>query len=89
MEKKIKKIMAEVFQEDINNITEDISQGDYQGWDSLNHLTLVVNLESEFNISFEPNDIERMYDFKAICEIVEEKVRIDELIKAKKTYLIK
>ena len=29
-------------------------------WDSLNHLNLIVELEDEFNVSFEPEDIAEM-----------------------------
>ena len=57
--------------------TEDIdkncSQKNCEKWDSLAHLNLIVELESEFNVSFEPEEIGVMTDFKAVCDALNKK----------------
>lgn len=42
-------------------------------WDSMAHMSLVASLESEFDISFEPEDLERMTTFKDIEAVLTEK----------------
>ena len=55
----------------LDNVPDDISQKTCAEWDSMHHLQLVVALETEFDISFEPEDIGSM---KSLNEI-EEKIK--------------
>lgn len=43
------------------------------GWDSLNHLMLITELESEFNIQFSPTEIMSATSLQAILQYVEQK----------------
>jgi len=47
-------------------VSDDISQSNFVKWDSLNHLNLVVELEDEFGVSFEPEDIAEMKSLEGI-----------------------
>lgn len=58
MRDKIKEVLKKVFE--LNEVHEHISQTTCAKWDSLNHLNLIVELEDEFNVSFEPEDIAEM-----------------------------
>jgi acyl carrier protein len=69
MIEKIKKIIKNVLE--IGEVSDDICQETCVEWDSMNHLRLVVELESEFNISFDPLDIIEMDSLDAI----EKKIR--------------
>lgn len=71
MEKKILSILKTVFEED--SIDETCSQVTCEQWDSLNHLNLVVELESEFGISLEPEEIAAMVDYSKIIQVVKSK----------------
>ena len=71
MEDKILKVMRRVFQNE--DIDTSCSQMNCEQWDSMNHLNLVVELEIEFGVSFEPEEIARMVDFKAVCEVLKMK----------------
>ena len=51
-------VMIKLFE--LNEVHENISQTTCAKWDSLNHLNLIVELEDEFNVSFEPEDIAEM-----------------------------
>jgi acyl carrier protein len=42
------------------DVPDDISPGTCDKWDSMNHVQLVISLEAEFNVSFEPEDIAEM-----------------------------
>jgi len=69
MRERIKQVIKETL--DLNDVPDDISQKTCVDWDSMHHLQLVVALETEFNISFEPEDIVFM---KSLDEI-EEKLK--------------
>jgi acyl carrier protein len=71
MEERVLSVLRKVFKDD--TIDETCSQKNCAAWDSMNHLNLVVELEMEFGVSLEPEEIARMVDFAAICEILKEK----------------
>ena len=73
MRNKIKERMAHVFQ--LENIADDISQSNCKIWDSMNHLNLIVDLENEFNVSLEPEDIADMKNLDLIEKIIIEKTK--------------
>ena len=70
MKNRIKEVMKRVFQ--LNEIPDNISQSNCAKWDSMTHLSLIVELEEEFNISLEPEDIAKMKSL----EIIEETIQI-------------
>lgn len=57
---KIKAIMAQVFKLSVEEVADDASQQTLSAWDSLAHLNLIVALETDFDISFEPEEIAEM-----------------------------
>jgi len=58
MRERVKQVMKEVF--GLNDIPDDISQKNCDRWDSMRHLQLAIGLETEFDISLEPEDIAEM-----------------------------
>jgi acyl carrier protein len=74
MKEKIKEIIADVFDIEIKKVKENMSQKNTETWDSLKHLNLIVSIEEEYSISFEPEEISDMNDFKAIINIVKKKI---------------
>lgn len=71
MEQRILELMKSVFQTD--DIDISCSQKNCEKWDSMNHLNLVVELELEFGISLEPEEIAQMRDFDEVVKIVKSK----------------
>ena len=57
--KKIQEIFEDVFQYQ-GQLTLSTSRADIGNWDSINHLNLILDLESEFGVKFLPNEIESM-----------------------------
>jgi acyl carrier protein len=60
-------IFKSVFEDNNLTITMDSSAKDIEKWDSLNHVLLIAELEREFNISFE---LDEMITFKNVGDIV-------------------
>lgn len=71
MEEQVLAVMRRVFENP--NLGTDCSQTNCKKWDSMNHLNLIVELEIEFGVSFEPEEIARMVDFAAVMEILNAK----------------
>ena len=61
------------------DIDETISQNNYGKWDSLNHLNLAVEIEKEFNIILEPEEIGRIKNFSDAEKIILEKLANDTI----------
>lgn len=68
MEERVLSVLRSVVKD--NTIDATCSQKNCAAWDSMNHLNLVVELEIEFGVSFEPEEIARMIDYPAVCEIL-------------------
>jgi len=71
MEERLKKIMAGVFNIDINEINKDISIHNVEAWDSLAQMKLVFAIEEEFGVVFDEDEIQEMVSFNAIIGMLE------------------
>ena len=71
MEEKILEILKNVLEMDVDS---NCNQKNCNAWDSMKQLDLVVELESEFGISLEPEEIGEMKSFCDIVNLVEKKI---------------
>jgi len=74
METRIKQVMSDVLDVDINDINEDTSPETLEAWDSLKQMNLIVALEEEFNLEFTDEEIEDLLNFKLIKLTIEDRV---------------
>jgi len=74
MENRIKKVMSDVFDIDIESINNDSSPDNIENWDSLKHMNLIVALEEDFNIEFDDKDIENLLNFQLINLTIKEHI---------------
>lgn len=76
MEKqKLKECFAKAFEVNASEINDLTSQLNLQEWDSLRHLNLIVELEIEFDVEFEPEEISEMKDFEKVLKCLENKLK--------------
>ena len=68
----IEKVLSNNLGINIEDINDSTTINNCDNWDSMKTLFIVSDLESEFQIQFEPDQIERMKSFKIICEIIDE-----------------
>ena len=73
MEEKILDILKQVFE--LTEIDSTCSQETCETWDSIHHLDLVVELESEFDISLEPEEIADMNSYNDVVRLVSSKLK--------------
>lgn len=74
VKEQLKNIMASVFMTDVSEIQDDISQLNFEKWESLQHLILIVNIESEFGVSFEPEEIVEMTSLNSVEQFLAKKL---------------
>ncbi len=63
----IQELMRNFFKNDALTISMATSANDIDDWDSLNHMTLISEIEKKFNVQFEFFEI---MDFENIGELV-------------------
>jgi acyl carrier protein len=73
MKDDIKTIMAAVFSIDKELIDDRIAYGTNDKWDSIRHLNLMVELESHYDVIFEPEDIQIMTNLDSIIDCINQK----------------
>ena len=72
---RIRRVAADVLETSVDKITLDSSPETIDTWDSVHHLNLVLALEQEFDLQFEPEEIDQMKDVRHILEILGSKVQ--------------
>ena len=71
MEQRVLDVLCRVFKD--SSIDETCSQQNCEKWDSMNHLNLIVELELEFGVSFEPEEIAVMRSYQDVLRILKSK----------------
>tara|TARA_B100001123_G_C15329262_1_gene1030682 strand:- start:1210 stop:1455 length:246 start_codon:yes stop_codon:yes gene_type:complete len=64
------KIMSIIFNESNKKLNENISMLNYEKWDSLKNLNLLLALEEEFKIKFSSIQTTKMLDFKSVLKYI-------------------
>lgn len=73
MEEKVLEILKNVFE--LETVDTTCSQTTCEKWDSMGQLNLVVELESEFGVSIEPEEIGFMRNVDDIIRIINSKIQ--------------
>ena len=69
--KDAKVLIAEVFEVDVADIPKDVGIGNYDRWDSLGHLRIVVYIEEFLGRSLDTEEILSIIDLKSIQELID------------------
>ncbi|MBR6290648.1 MAG: acyl carrier protein [Clostridia bacterium] len=65
-------VFRDVFGDDDIVVTDETTSADIDGWDSLMHITLISEVESHFDISFQMKDVIGMKNVGEMVDIIEE-----------------
>lgn len=66
----IAKIMAVVFEVNVDSIDENTSADNIETWDSLRHMNLILALEEDFNVTIPDEEVGNLMNFKLIELII-------------------
>ena len=71
-ELRLKKVLAAVFKINFSDVNDNSSVDTVEKWDSLNHLNLVLAIESEFDISFSEDQTVEIMSYPLIKIVLQE-----------------
>ena len=72
MENKVLEILKDLFE--LETVDKTCSQQTCEKWDSMGQLNLVVELESDFDITLEPEEIGEMKSYNDVIRILKKKL---------------
>ena len=74
--------LNEVFRRVLDNdtiaLTPDKTAEDVEGWDSMNHIFIVVEIEKRFGVKFQAAEMEELKNVGELASLVREKVGMSE-----------
>jgi acyl carrier protein len=73
-EKQIVQVIADVLNVPPDQLTPDRSPQNVEGWDSVQHLNLVLAIEQAAGVQLDPEEIEQMQSVGAILDLVRKKM---------------
>ena len=71
IEKKVLSVIARVFNLNLEDLSGLNTRDEIDSWDSLGHLQLILQLESEFNIKLKMEEINNINSIEDCVNIVE------------------
>jgi acyl carrier protein len=66
-------VISRVFGVRPSDVSDETRNADVEAWDSLGHMTLVVELESEYGVSFSADEVLQMTSVGAIKRVLGER----------------
>ena len=70
MSEKLQNIFAEVLDIPLEQVIDTLAYGQHDKWDSMTHMMIIADIESQFDIMIDTDDIIDMSSFAKAKEIV-------------------
>ena len=67
---RLNEVFREFFDDEEIEVTPDTTADDIEDWDSLNHITLIDAVESEFGVRFTMGEVSGMKNVGEMAEII-------------------
>jgi len=64
----VRTLLAEALQVPLDNVRPDLRFGDLPQWDSMGHMDIMMNLETQMGIEVNADTISMLISIPAICE---------------------
>ena len=71
---KLTDIFHEMFANDDIVLTSETTANDIDGWDSFNHLSIIVAIETRFGVKIGTNEIESLSNVGALVAVIQNKL---------------
>ena len=71
---RLNEVFRDVFDDDSIEVNEDTTAADIEDWDSLNHITLIDAVESEFGVRFTMGEVSGMKNVGEMAQIIKERI---------------
>ena len=71
----VRDILADVLDLPDLKVTEQTTAEDVEGWDSFNHINIVVAVESRFGIKFHTAEVEELRNVGDLAALIDKKLK--------------
>ena len=71
----VQRIFRDVFDDDSLIITDSTNSADIEDWDSLEHITLVVTMEKEFDLKFDLKEVNSLANVGEMVDLIASKLK--------------
>ncbi|MCR5301457.1 MAG: acyl carrier protein [Lachnospiraceae bacterium] len=71
---KVRRIFRDVFDDETLVITDSTNSSDIEDWDSLEHITLVVSMEKEFDLKFDLKEVNKLANVGEMVDLIASKL---------------
>jgi acyl carrier protein len=71
---KVRDILADTLDLPDLQVTEQTTAENVEGWDSFNHINIVVAVESAFGIKFHTAEVEELRNVGELADLIEKKL---------------
>ena len=73
---RIFKVITIALEVKVEVLSEDTAIGDFPNWDSMGHLLIIGELEKEFDIKFDPEDVMEFEDIGDMIGAIDEHTNV-------------
>jgi acyl carrier protein len=71
---RMNKVFREIFEDQTIQLKDETTAQDIEGWDSLRHIDLIMQLEEEFHLRFTVDDISGLKNVGEMIAMLERKL---------------
>lgn len=71
---KVTEIARDIFDDEELELNDDTIAADVDGWDSLTHLSLMNEIENEFEIKFEMKEVHGLNNIGELIDVIMERM---------------
>jgi len=68
--KKLQDIFKDLLEDEDIEFSYKTTSNDIEGWDSINHILLIVEIEKEFNFKFKLEEMRSFKNIGELCDII-------------------
>lgn len=74
MKEQVRRVIAAILEIPESSVNDSSSPDTLEGWDSVNHINIILAMEQEFSLTFTDEEIVEMLSFELIVEVIKEKI---------------
>jgi len=68
---KLKTILIRILKHDSFEIEDSLTTKDVEGWDSLSHALIIMEIENDFNVKFSLREINRLENMGSLLSLIQ------------------
>ncbi|MBR5407714.1 MAG: acyl carrier protein [Lachnospiraceae bacterium] len=71
---KVNEIFRDVFDDDSLVIVDSTNSDDIEDWDSLEHISLIISMEKEFDLKFDIKEVNKLENVGQMVDMIKDKL---------------